>query len=662
MNKIFDKLFNTGILKEVYLFSIFILLMHIYFKYTYLRFGGLDIATKALGLEHLTVLGYMSFYAKEIFEALIFFPVILIGLGIFLQTKLRCLVYLLFSEAVILFGIACWTTYHTIGIFPSFELISDFFVTIKTDPNTVAPFSVLTKRHIIKSFAILSLGPIAYWMCKSVVLDSIIAKLKTAVQVVIILMIVLSGFILLYSGKEASTVYHAGTFFRTSSELFRRSNISFPNNCFWSASELKKMYEDLVFPIPVENEKSNEFEIKKLKEYHKPNIIFIILETAAYQDYSFTDPNTKMKNIRKLSHNSFISENHYSSYPYSIRANFSLLASVYDLPTKKMMVEYLKDENPQQMDSLPRLLKEQGYITQYYYPRSLTHRDEMWMLKYLGFEKVIETTVLLDDNGEKVANDDERINREVAMFERISNDIEQLSMNDTPYFLAIATAIGHGPYPDTLHYKTGKKRQNPTRDELVSDLAEFMDDLIGLIIGRLEKLGLLHETIIMITGDHGVRSKVDDSRMDLRFLNEQSFHVPLLIYCPMTLKNRVIVSQVTSHVDIVPTVLSLIGENREYYLHQGLPLFDGRIEDRITFVLGGHYFGSNGFYYNNKFYMINYISNVELLSDKFEFNIENILRESNKFIDNKGIKRFSEIIPKFIEIQMAWASCFKAKK
>jgi len=61
-----------------------------------------------------------------------------------------------------------------------------------------------------------------------------------------------------------------------------------------------------------------------------------------------------------------------------------------------------------------------------------------------------------------------------------------------------------------------------------------MDRLIGKLTAHLKQQGQLDNTMLVITGDHGVRNKVEDPSINLAYSNRRSYNVPLLIfYLPM---------------------------------------------------------------------------------------------------------------------------------
>ena len=108
-----------------------------------------------------------------------------------------------------------------------------------------------------------------------------------------------------------------------------------------------------------------------------------------------------------------------------------------------------------------------------------------------------------------------------------------------------------------------------TEEECILIQAKETDLFIKLLINRLKELELLDDTIIVAFADHYLYTVEDktvlerhNKKMDNNLIN----HTPMFIYSKgMTKKN---IKEVTSQLDILPTVLNLFGMdyNPTYYL------------------------------------------------------------------------------------------------
>ena len=112
-------------------------------------------------------------------------------------------------------------------------------------------------------------------------------------------------------------------------------------------------------------------------------------------------------------------------------------------------------------------------------------------------------------------------------------------------------------------------------------LVTQVDRSVGAILARLEKLGLAENTIVAYTSDHG--DMMGAHRMLTKsVMYEEAARVPWLMRAPAFGKGQRVVKRPVSHIDLVPTLLDMMGVEKETALPgQSLcPLIDGgRVEE-----------------------------------------------------------------------------------
>jgi len=87
----------------------------------------------------------------------------------------------------------------------------------------------------------------------------------------------------------------------------------------------------------------------------------------------------------------------------------------------------------------------------------------------------------------------------------------------------------------------------------------YMDACCQRIITRLEELGRMEETLIVITGDHGETLYDHDIHFDHHGLYEPTLVVPLVYYWPGRIPQGVRSKTYSLHEDLMPTVLEICG-------------------------------------------------------------------------------------------------------
>ena len=115
----------------------------------------------------------------------------------------------------------------------------------------------------------------------------------------------------------------------------------------------------------------------------------------------------------------------------------------------------------------------------------------------------------------------------------------------------------------------------------------LVDTMVGKITSALEKVGLTDDTIVIFTSDHGDLLG-DHGMLEKRSFYEESARVPLLMAIPSLTKTQKEIGDSFSNVDLVPTILDLLGEDIPGHLHgqSRLPVLEGKetLEDNEVIV------------------------------------------------------------------------------
>lgn len=91
---------------------------------------------------------------------------------------------------------------------------------------------------------------------------------------------------------------------------------------------------------------------------------------------------------------------------------------------------------------------------------------------------------------------------------------------------------------------------------------EYLDSELGELFAELDKLGIRDRTLVVVTSDHG-EELGEYSRYfgHVHNLYEQLIHVPLIMSFPGRLPAGKRVTDPVRHIDIMPTMLDLLGED-----------------------------------------------------------------------------------------------------
>ncbi len=346
------------------------------------------------------------------------------------------------------------------------------------------------------------------------------------------------------------------------------------------------------------------------------NVIFFVLETTPADFLSVDDDLKQFPNLARLKQRSFLAERHYSTLPVTVSAVFSTFTSWYPIDSLESPWAYASGQHAP--DLLPRLNAE-GVETAAFTPLH-SNTDEA-SYSALGFDRVIEPSTAASDlyNGGAEWKEERKAN-DVATLHLLENDMEQWLDSHQRFALAFLPQIGHFPYPDAYPPDSTDNLRERGRAIIAQE-----DSWLGEIMDLLQKHGQLNNTIIVVVGDHGRRAKRENPDLQLGTIDGTAFHVPLFIYAPQALAQPQRIPWITSHIDIAPTVLDLLGVKDGRDSEQGLPIWQSDLAQRTTFFFAQPTFGADGYETDSRFYMWHYFSNSVYVNSQAEFDMRNFV-------------------------------------
>ena len=133
---------------------------------------------------------------------------------------------------------------------------------------------------------------------------------------------------------------------------------------------------------------------------------------------------------------------------------------------------------------------------------------------------------------------------------------------DRPFFCYVPYNAPHSPFqvPDK-YFDKYKARGFDDRTACVYAMCENLDDNIGRILERLDRLKLSDDTIVLFLTDNGPNTDRYNGDMKGRkgSTHEGGIRVPLFIRWPGHIRPGTRVSQIAAHIDIFATIIELCG-------------------------------------------------------------------------------------------------------
>jgi arylsulfatase A-like enzyme len=362
------------------------------------------------------------------------------------------------------------------------------------------------------------------------------------------------------------------------------------------------------------------------------NVILISLDAlradhlGCYGYFRNTTPN-----IDRAAEGGIVFTNAFSQSAHTLSSHMSMFTSTYPT-THKVILSSISHSLPEEILTLPQILKIYGYKTAWFAP--------LWdpnLNLSAGFRRGIDETYgspLLFDEGDHLLEwiENNSGQRFFAFFHTyeihdpyippeplnkkfnpdytgnmvdsaqdywalIIQRIRQLYENDTEYFFntlgiydekerqTLADYI-YSPSPENGRSLTqiGLKIKKPILDSFglsseyrdiffarvnLSDPRDFnhlialydaeifyTDQFIGRLLERLDRIGIINRTILIITADHG-EEFMEHGQVLHGQLYDECIHIPLIFIIPRA-ESGIKVSSLTQSIDIMPTILEML--------------------------------------------------------------------------------------------------------
>ncbi len=384
------------------------------------------------------------------------------------------------------------------------------------------------------------------------------------------------------------------------------------------------------------------------------NVLFIVLETAPASFLPAEDKLDDFPNLRRLRSKSFVGKRHYTTYPHTHEAFFSLFSSWYP---SGLMKSFERQHPDMVVPGIMHTLSSLGYHTATYAPAAWGGELAPEMYRELGFQQEV-----FPDSGSlsSLASGNDlsdwkgmRVGRDVAALNLMKLDLERWLTKGDKFAAVFLPQIGHAPWPDAP--QSGEENNIPKRGRAI--LAR-QDAWLGELLQLLERHRQLQQTLIVIVGDHGIRMRYEDPSSAVgTTIDEYGFHVPLTIYAPQALDNTEMISWATSHLDVAPTLLDLLGIEQGRDFEQGMAIWNPDLVKRTTYFFALHTLGADGYYSNGRFFMWSHNSDLVATNVRMHFDTSDfVLRDSPTYLE------VTRSIARMVGLQQVWATQFGQKE
>lgn len=315
----------------------------------------------------------------------------------------------------------------------------------------------------------------------------------------------------------------------------------------------------------------------------KPNVVYILTDQWRASAFGYTgDSNVQTPNIDKFANEAVSFTNAVSVYPVCTPHRASLLTGRYPSSTGMFLNDlYLPDEEL----CMAEIFKSEGYNTAYLGKWHLDGHgrfNDVSPERRQGFDywKALECSHEYMKMPYYENNSSEMKYWEGYSPFAISNEaqryIETHAKDKEPFLLFISIATPHFPHhtapeeyknlypeseikiapnvPEELHQKIRKELNGYYAHCTATDKA------VGELIDKIRDLGLMENTVLVFTSDHGEMMGAHDERPRSKQVAwDESIHVPFLIKYPFMGDNKgKVVNAPLTTPDILPSLLGIV--------------------------------------------------------------------------------------------------------
>ena len=315
--------------------------------------------------------------------------------------------------------------------------------------------------------------------------------------------------------------------------------------------------------------------IEQTAKTERRNVVLIHLESVrarsvtAYNEDVETTPF-----LNGLAKRSLLGERAYTIVPHTSKAVTAVNCGI-----EPHLVREITETEPGGIPArcLPELLKEEGYNSVWFSSATKRFEDRRDLVRNLGYDEFypVET---MDKEGFQRSNyfgyeDDIMLDPSREWLER---------HRDKPFLATYLGVTGHHPYRRIDRYGQQKFAEKHKFNRYQNEV-RYLDFFVQNVIDQYKKLGLYNNTIFVIYGDHGEGFGEHALYGHDDTIYEEGIRIPLIIHDPQRFQDGKRVEGLRYQLDILPTVLDLLGYKVTGGEYSGRSLLAPPDRDRTLF-------------------------------------------------------------------------------
>jgi len=597
--------------------------------------GGVD-------LRGVGILGRLSLFRADVIVCLVVVPIIMVVCTLPLSSRLSAGLVAGVSIFCILVCFAEAKSFYVLGRLLSFNLLRDFVLWSWSDPEAIRAHANLA--GLLRVFILIAgVIVVSLWAGKQsrAILKDVTVRRRwyAASRLALLplaLIIALPRISRAHSGVESKSILV------TAERVFWGWQGNQETTNEFSGLDASKLIEDY---RSIAHAAPSHPDSRYWAKAADSDVVVFVFETGPAAMLPIDGNLDDLPNLRRLREHAFIAPHHYSTYPFTNRALFSVFSGWYP---SDFMKDFVEEGPTLSTKGIVKELSDRGYQTAMYSPFPWEKAYDVQTNQAVGFKRLSFAHDSAKTTGVYTGSWKVKESFDWDSLHLMESDMNDWLAHGQHFFAAFAPQLGHDPWSDV---SPDGKFKNPL--DRGRPIMAVQDAYLGEILSVLEAHHRLDKTVIVVIADHGARTRMEDPNLQSGMIDDISFHVPMLLYVPQALKTTVTIPWVTSHIDLSPTLLDLLGIERDRSSEQGSPVWDSQLQDRTTFFFAGHFFSADGYYSHRQFFMWNDFFDSVYRDSQLHFSSADEVSDRS---DN--YRQVTDTIRRISDLQQRWVEVF----
>jgi len=339
--------------------------------------------------------------------------------------------------------------------------------------------------------------------------------------------------------------------------------------------------------------------LDKLKIVRKPqrlnhNIVVVVLEGIQYRYTSLADRrNNLTPYLANLAKQGVEFSNTRSSITHTTKALFALLTGWFSSSSQDV-AEAVPVVKP--YTGIVTILRDKlNYRTAFFQSAMGNFEARPGLVHNLGFDKFWARDDLNDPNSflGYLACDE---------FEMLKPVTDWIKADERPFFLTILCSVTHDPYEVPAWFDTPAKE--PV-EERYRQAIRYTDKFLAALDVEMARLNLTDKTIFCVIGDHGEAFGEHEKSGHALIAFDEVLRIPFCLRAPFLVEPGVKVAEPVSSVDLMPTLLELLGFETETVGFDGVNALGSIPKGRKVYFSGWMKEGPAGFVQGERKFIYN---------------------------------------------------------